>query len=161
MITLRTVSATSLLAFVVTCDHNDAKPTSVAPPPVSYGAGSKGPALFSYEEDGVTLSFWSPSSVRVTRLGGKPCDSELPDKGNMWSGPDVEAAFRAAEVQAVLTRSEVFRSNFPIPSKIIAAARSITWVIAWKELPPAEPPSVQHLQQVLHGVTLNLSSMCT
>jgi hypothetical protein len=127
----------------------------------SQGGTGKVPPLFVFEEDGDTLSFWSPSIVRLIRHldgGTKVCQSELSERGNLWTGSDVERAFQNAVVQNSLktTKAPYSADN---SAKVTAGDASIIWA---KECDKClgQPPEIKHLYTVLHVVMQNRRLLC-
>jgi hypothetical protein len=114
------------------------------------------PFVAGYTEGADTVAFAPPRTVRLEPGG---CTTDLDDDGNMWTGHDVESALADPAVQKALTDRETYKSAYG-PAHLTTASGSITWVIAWKELPPPEPASVHHLQEVLHVVLTNRRSLC-
>lgn len=132
---------------------------------VEIGEGPSGPAgpapLFQYSEDSDTVQFLAPRSVRLVRSAGgtlKVCQYALSDHGNMWSGPEVEKAFRAAEVQSALAPAGApFASD--AAGKLAAGERSLVWASACKKCRAPSAP-LQHLRGLLRTVMLNARLVC-
>ena len=126
--------------------------------------------LFTYVEGGDELTFTPPTWVRLERSGadgGKhACLSELGDKGNMWSGADVENAFRNADVQAALRGGTISYSPEIDDAGVITEAtlRTDKGTIEWKLRPcrycVAAAPGVVALRKVLTGVMMNRRLLC-
>jgi hypothetical protein len=126
------------------------------------GGTTKTPPLFVFEEGGDTLSFFPPKTVRLVRhLDGsntKVCETELPDNGNMWSGADVDHAYRNAEVQKALGNTSV-PYVAEAAGKLTAGDRTITWAANCNEC--AQPPTaIKNLYTVVHGVMFNRRLLC-
>lgn len=157
----------ALVTLLAACGRGDApRPSTVATTSAVTSSESAPPAaspLFTYEEGGSALFFWSSGAVRLVmpdEAGERTCDSALGDKGNLWTRDDVRAAFEHLDVQAALSTRELYRSAYPTPARLVTGAGTVTWVIAWKELPPNEPEAVHHLHEVLHGVLTNRLLLC-
>jgi hypothetical protein len=120
-----------------------------------------GAPLFQYTEDSDTVYFVSPRSVRIARAQNaslKVCQYALSEHGNMWSGPEVEKAFRAAEVQsALLPQSAPYSSEST--GKLTVGTNSITWAAACKKC-REQTAALKHLRQVLSTVMLNARLIC-
>jgi hypothetical protein len=172
---MRASSSPTLVAVVLllsACGRADApRPVATSATPVTAEESAKTPSsgapwatpLFTYEEGGSSLSFSESGALRlvvVGEAGTRTCDSELGDKGNMWTRDDVRSAFDHLDVQKALSDGELYRSAYPSPARLAANGKTVTWVIAWKELPPSEPEAVHHLHEVLHGVLGNRLSLC-
>jgi hypothetical protein len=84
----------------------------------------------------------------------------------MWTGPDVENAFRNADVPAVLRGGVVHYFPEIDDSRVVTEAtlRSDKGTIEWKLRPchycVAPAPGVVHLRQVLAGVMMNRRLLC-
>jgi len=118
--------------------------------------------LFDYQEGADVVSYWPPKTVRLVwhKQGGKTkvCESELPDNGNMWTGPEVEAAFRNREVQRSLrTTKAPYRAD--TAGKLTAAHGTITWATTCDKC-LAPPAGVQQLHTVMRTVMLNRRLLC-
>jgi hypothetical protein len=172
MISRAAVLLSSGLCASSACGRGDApKPTSVVAETTSSSSNAtasgsptpEGPALFVYEEDDDVLSYWSSGALRLvmpTAGSPKTCDGALCDKDNMWTRDDVRAAFDHADVQQALSIDGLYRSAYPSRARLVVGAHTITWVNAWKELPPPEPEAVHHLHEVLHVVLENRAALC-
>lgn len=153
-----------------TASPSAAAPASAhAPAPVDApGLAGHGPApLFWYREDGDTLAFWSPDVVVLTRLGdgGAPrrCRNTLPGdvRGNMYSGREVEAAFRDPEVQ------KIFAGPHGTPYSAESAGTlgagyggdPITWLTACDKC-LADTGGLLRLHEVLRVVMRNQRLLC-
>jgi hypothetical protein len=126
-------------------------------------SSSKTPPLFVYEEGGDTVSFFSPRTVRIVHAargdaGVHSCQYDLPDNGNMYSGPEVESAFRDATVQAELRAHRTYLS--PDGGSITAGADRAQWLVACYYGCTKEPAPMQQLHQVLHVVMRNARLVC-
>jgi hypothetical protein len=138
---------------------------SAAPPPVASGVPSTAP-LFTYVEGIDELSFWPPTTLRLVR-SSRTCMSQLSTgHDNMWTGPDVEAAYADADVQAALAPGA--RHSF-IPEDdhdVITEGllRIGTTTLDWKEEPchfcVATPAGIQRLHHLLVGVMMNRRLLC-
>ncbi|MBK7398475.1 MAG: hypothetical protein IPJ34_19805 [Myxococcales bacterium] len=151
--------------FALTACHDERPLSAPQTPEAKPSASTAATAapLLVYHEDDATLSFWSTGAVRLalaTPTAARTCDTQLGDNGNLWTPADVNAAFRHADVQTALKTSALYRSAYPSRALLEAGASTITWVNAWKELPPSEPEAVRHLHEVLHGLTANRRSLC-
>lgn len=148
-----------------------AAPSSISVPEAVGSTGAPaGPPLFTYEEGSDVLSYWPPTTLRLVRSadgGARTCMSELSTgKDNMWTGPDVEAAFRSADVQAVLRGGTV--SFWPdlddSGAYVEGTLRSGKGTIEWKVRPchwcVAPSKGVQQLRRVLAGVMMNRRLLC-
>lgn len=127
----------------------------------SSGGTGKVPPLFSFEEDGDTISFWSPKTVRIVRRsdgGAKVCQNELPDKGNMWSGSDVEQAFRNPDVQSSLRATKAPYST-EHAARLTVGDAAVTWVTACNKC-LEQSAGIKHLYTVLHTVMRNQRLLC-
>ena len=117
--------------------------------------------LFQYAEDSDTVSFFSPRSVRIARAQSgtlKVCQYVLSDHGNMWTGPEVEKAFRAAEVQsALLPQSAPYSAESA--GKLTVGASSIVWAATCKKC-REQTAALKQLRGVLSTVMLNARLMC-
>lgn len=146
-----------------------AVPTVVpAVTPTAVGSATAVPAgapLFRYSEDGDTVSFWPPRAVRIdpTRpAGDRSCDSELSDNGNMYTGADVEAAFRNDDVQAALRGPAVYGVGKDATLRTTegdAGAGTLEWRAGCRACLP-EPPGVARLREVLAVVVSNRRLLC-
>lgn len=127
----------------------DAPPSSEAPG--SSQPPAPGPVLFSYEEDGDRVELVSPRTTRTIRKSGKTCIDELPDNGNMYSGPEVERAFAHPDVQAALKAHQTYGAESN--GKLVAPDKpgSITWATSCRGC--LEPPAGV---SALHGVLVVL-----
>ncbi len=137
-------------------------------PPASAAAPGSAPdfpdlpsgALFVYREGTDAVAFTPPS--KVTRLGAaKACSYELSDRGNMYSGREVQAAWEAAEVQRALAASTVFLAAEAAPgSKACGAPGCVAWTADCGGLCPAMTRDVAHLQRVLGVLLANARGVC-
>ena len=118
----------------------------------------------TYQEEAGTFSYWANGAVRIvvtTPTGMRTCDGELGEHGNIWTRADLEAALHHADVEAALADAALYRSAYPTRALLSVGPKStITWVNAWKELPPPEPAAVHHLHEVLHVLWANRISLC-
>lgn len=130
-------------------------PTATPPPP---SPAPTPPFVLAYTEGNDTLSFAPPGNVRLTSAG-HDCDTELSPHGNLWTGRDVDAAIHDAAVQNAIAENALYRSHYG-PSRLTTSAGTITWVTAWREWLPPEPPSVHHVQEVLRAITMNRKKVC-
>ncbi len=125
-------------------------------------ATSKTPPLFVYEEGGDTISFFSPKTVRIvhhaTDAGAHACQYDLPDNGNMVSGPEVENAFRASTVQAELHARHGYTSSDT--GKLTAGADTLEWSASCRTNCAPEPAAVQQLHTTLRTVMRNARLVC-
>lgn len=117
--------------------------------------------LFQYTEDSDTVSFLSPRSVRIARAQNgslKVCQYALSDHGNMWSGPEVEKAFRAPEVKsALLPQGAPYASDSA--GKLTVGATSVSWAAACKKC-REQTAALKQLRDVLRTVMLNARLIC-
>jgi hypothetical protein len=125
--------------------------------------GAKTPALFVYEEGGGdTISFFPPSTVRIIHAatadaGVHACQYDLPDNGNMYSGADVENAFKSAVVQSEMRAHHVYVAP---AGKLTAGSDEITWMPICRGACASEPAPVAQLHQTLRTVMLNARLVC-
>lgn len=117
--------------------------------------------LFQYAEDDDTVFFLSPRSIRIARARNGSltvCQYALSDHGNMWSGPEVERAFRAAEVKSALSpQGAPYAAESA--GKLTAGTNSILWAGACKKC-KAQTPALKELHTVLRTVMLNARLIC-
>lgn len=155
---MRAASRLSITFFAILCcaAANETRSATTAPE-----ATAKATPLFSYEEDGDTLSFFPPRTVDLVRAAGskaKSCRGELPDHGNMWSGAEVERAFRDGPVQKALGGAKApYAAEYA--GKLTAGETSIVWAGACKKC-QAAPAALEHLHEVLHTVIRNRRLVC-
>lgn len=126
-------------------------------------SSSKTPPLFVYEEGGDTVSFFSPRTVRIVHAargdaGVHSCQYDLPDNGNMYSGPEVERAFRDPVVQAELRAHHAYLS--PDGGSVTAGSDRVQWLSACYYGCTAEPAAMKQLHQVLRVVMVNARLVC-
>jgi hypothetical protein len=123
---------------------------------------SKTPPLFVYEEGADTISFFPPRTVRIIHgatadAGVHACQYDLPDNGNMYSGADVENAFKNAVVQSEMHAHHVYVAP---AGKVTAGTDEVTWTPACRGLCATEPAPVAQLHQTLRTVMLNARLVC-
>lgn len=117
--------------------------------------------LFQYAEDSDTVFFLVPRSVRIARVRNRSltvCQYGLSEHGNMWSGPDVEKSFHAAEIQSLLAAPGAPYAS-DSAGRLTAGAAGIVWASACKKC-REQPAPLRHLRDVLHTVTLNARLLC-
>lgn len=117
--------------------------------------------LFQYAEDNDTVFFIAPRSVRIARVKNgslKVCQYGLSEHGNMWSGPEVEKAFRAAEIQSALLPSGAPYAS-DSAGKLTAGDAGIIWAGACKKCREQSAP-LKQLRDVLRTVMLNARLLC-
>ena len=144
-------------------------PSAPPPPPPSVAVPATAP-LFTFVEGADELAFWPPVTLRLVRAGDggtRTCTSTLSTGAdNMWTGPDVEAAFAAADVQAALRGGTVsFQAPIDDAGTVEEATlRTPKGTIEWKlracRYCVAPAPSVAHLRDVLAGVMMNRRLLC-
>jgi len=159
--------APAAVLLVIACSRSEPPKPIVAAPekaaPSSTSAPTSAPTL-TYEEGAITFAYWPSGIVRVTvptSTATRSCKSELGENGNIWTKTDLQTAFDDPVVQAALANNDLYKSSYPPRARLVASKGTITWVNAWKELPPPEPPAVHHLQEVLHVLLTNRASLCT
>jgi hypothetical protein len=144
--------------LIATADDVSAKPTTSATassPPLDAT-----PPMFTYVDgDDRRLLYWSSGASRVV-VGGRSCESALGENDNMWTRPDVDAAFHDPDVLAALARHAFFQSAYPTQAEIVAPEGKIDWWNSWDKPPPPEPKAVGHVHEVLHVVLENRVSLC-
>jgi hypothetical protein len=121
----------------------------------------KTPQLFTFEEGDDTIAFWPPKTIRLVRRmgrGTRVCQSELPANGNMWTGRDLEEAFRSADVQESLRTTKAPYSA-DAPAKLTAGDHTITWASECDKC-LAQPDGIKRLYAVLHTVAFNQGLLC-
>ena len=164
--------ALAVVVFAAACARQSPAPASSVTPtptPTAVVAPATAP-LFTFEEGGDELAFWSPVTLRLVRKsdgGTRTCMTALSTgKDNMWTGPDVEAAFAAADVQTALRGGTVYFST-PIDDAGVleeSTLRSAKGTIAWKARPcrycTAPSAGLEHLRSVLAGVMMNRRLLC-
>lgn len=120
-------------------------------------------ALFAYREGGVALAFTPPR--RVTMLGSvdKPCSYELGEGGNMYSGAEIEAAWRNAEAASAVAKSQSFLppDDLALGSEVLGADGKIQWTPFCGGLCIQGPPGVVSLLRVLHVLATNARGVCS
>jgi len=114
--------------------------------------------LFTFAEDGDVVAFRSPATVALERRSGPACTGELPANGNMWSGPEVEQAFRATEVQRALARGDV-RLSHDSDALLTAAGQTVTWEASCDGC-TAPGRQSRHFYGVMHTVLVNRRLVC-
>ena len=82
------------------------------------------------------------------------CQTELPDKGDVWTGRDVEQAFRSPEVQKSLTANDA-ACTADAPAKLTARDKTLRWVGEYDKC-LAQSEGIDHLYDVLRTVMSNL-----
>lgn len=140
-----------------TASSATAEPSPVEVPPLELPKG----ALFVYREGDVTVAFTAPR--RVTRLGAhEPCSHELGERGNMYSGSEIEAAWRNADVTRAETASSAFMppEDLPLGAEVRGATGTITWTPFCGGLCVQGPPGVVSLLRVLHVLATNARGVC-
>ena len=135
--------------------------------PITIEIGEGAPAaagaapLFQYAEDSDTVFFIAPRSVRIARANNgslRVCQYGLSEHGNMWSGPEVEKAFRAAEVQSALTpHGAPYASDSA--GKLTAGDAGLVWAGACKKCREQTAP-LRQLRDILRTVMLNARLLC-
>ena len=159
-----------LIAVVAGCDKGtpatatatasaSATATTVAP-----GGAGHGPApLFWYQEDGDSVAFWSPNVVVLTRRGDggapKVCRSELGERGNMYSGPEVENAFKNPDVQKALAGNVRFTSGATGKLGAGSSGNALEWVTACATC-AGDTGGVAQAHQVMRTLMLNRRLLC-
>jgi len=123
---------------------------------------TKTPALFVYEEGADTISFFPPRTVRIVHgatadAGVHACQYDLPDNGNMYSGADVENAFRNAIVQSEMRAHHIYVAP---AGKVTSGSDEIAWMPVCRGACAAEPAPVAQLHQTLRTVMLNARLVC-
>jgi hypothetical protein len=76
----------------------------------------------------------------------------------MWSGPEVEKAFRAPEVKSALLPQGAPHAA-DSAGKLTAGDSRIVWAAACKKC-RAQSPALKHLRDVLRTVMLNARLSC-
>jgi hypothetical protein len=142
---------------------SSAPATSATPVfPADSGAAIPPGALFVYREGDLALSFTPPR--KVTRLAGgtAPCTYELGDSGNMYSGAEIERAWRDAEVQAAVTRTSAFLAprGVGVASEVRGPSGRIAWTPECGGLCPDGPPGVTRLHGILQVLAVNARAAC-
>lgn len=157
-----------------------ATPTSVATPSSTTSAPAPtttstiavptAAPTFTYVEGTDELTFWAPTTLRLVRAGATPktCMSQLSTgKDNMWTGPDVEAAFANADVQAAIKRGakqsylpEIGDSGVMTEGVLKTTSGSLEWKLVPCHWCVAPPTSIVHLHRVLAGVMMNRRLLC-
>ena len=130
-----------------------------APTPIDTSA----PPMFTYDEEGTTLTYWSSGALRVVVTVGdasRACESALGEGDNMWTRSDVDAAFHDPDVKAAIARRAFFASAYPKAAELVAPEGKIDWWNEWDKPPPPEPAAVHQLHEVLHVVLQNRVSLC-
>lgn len=119
-------------------------------------------ALFAYREGNITLSFASPNHVTLLVPSYKACAYELGGHGNMFSGKEVEAAWKNAEAQNAVASSAVFLSPYEslVSGEVVGANGRIVWTAQCGGLCLKGPPGVNDLLRVLHVVAINARAFC-
>jgi len=145
-----------------TADPPPARPQpETGPAPVATATAGAGP-LFAYVQDGHTVEFTSPNLVHFQRgsRAWRSCRTKLGEDGNMWTGPDVEAAFVNAEVTRALESESAFQVD-GANAKLTATGYpgSLSWTSKCANC-PAEPPGVKHFREVMQTVTANRDAVC-
>ena len=151
----RPLLASVLVLLVAGCvSAEPAQPARQAP------ADDAGPqALFTFEQDSDVIAFWSPRTVSFTKHGSSDaCTTELPDNGNMWSGPEVEQAFRADEVQRALALDGP-RYAAEGDGVLEAGGATLSWRAECDRC-RGQPQAITHLYGVLSTVMLNRRLVC-
>ncbi len=132
-----------------------------SPPPTTAPAPHD-TVLFDYQQGGNAVGFVSPTTILFRRAthGPPPCRTQLRGGGNMWSGADVESAFRNSEVSFALEHTNKYQGE-GAGAKLTAPGYpgSITWAPTCSAC-PAEPPGVKHFRRVMQTVVKNRSSVC-
>ncbi len=141
-------------------------PIASSPPASSAAPGSaastrKPTTTFIYEQDGDTLSFFRPRTLRLVRHadgGTRVCQTELSQsQDNMWTADNLEAALRDPDVVSALA---AHASNTALDAGRLSAGRgSITWQSRCTGCTP-EKPGVERLHQMLRGVMMNRRLLC-
>src|SRR5262245_53407392 len=130
------IACLSIVCFVAANEPNPAVPAPAAPQDTAKAA-----PLFTFEEDGDKASFLPPRGVDFVRAPGhkgRSCLHQLSDHGNMWTGAEVERAFRDAAVQKALGGSQApYAGDYP--GKLTAGSASITWARACKKCQSESP----------------------
>jgi hypothetical protein len=129
---------------------------------VAAAGTAKTSALFVYEEGADTVSFFPPRTVRIVHgatadAGVHACQYDLPDNGNMYSGADVENAFKNAVVQSEMHAHHVYVAP---AGKITSGTDEITWMPVCRGACASEPAPVAQLHQTLRTVMLNARLVC-
>lgn len=119
-------------------------------------------ALFAYREGDVALSFTAPNRVTLLVPSDKPCTYELGDHGNMYSGKEVEAAWKNVDVQKATASTSVFLSpKQPMVSgEVVGPAGRVIWTAQCGGLCLDGPPGVTQLLKVLHVLATNARGVC-
>ncbi len=134
-------------------------PTPHQPPAPAAGDT---PPLFDYMQGGNAVGFVSPTTILFRRAthGPPPCRTQLRGGGNMWTGPDVESAFRNSEVSFAMQHKNEYQGDH-VKAKLTAPGYpgSITWLPTCSGC-PTEPHGVKHFRQVMQTVVVNRSSVC-
>jgi hypothetical protein len=129
-------------------------------------ASAKTPPMLVYEEGADTVSFFGPKTVRIVH-GARPdggvhsCQYDLPENGNMYSGRDVESAFRDPVVQAELHARHSYAS--PDTGNVrdgVTGADRAQWVSSCASGCATEPPAMKQLHQILRVVMVNARLVC-
>lgn len=126
-------------------------------------AGSTKPAsLFVYEEGADTITFFPPRTVRIIHgatadAGTHACQYDLPENGNMYSGADVENAFKNAVVQSEMRAHHVYVAP---AGKVTSGTDEISWMPVCRGACATEPAPVSQLHQTLRTVMLNARLVC-
>jgi len=123
---------------------------------------TKTTALFVYEEGADTISFFPPRTVRIIHgatadAGVHACQYDLPDNGNMYSGADIENAFKNAVVQSEMRVHHVYVAP---AGKVTAGPDEINWMPICRGACASEPAPVAQLHQTLRTVMLNARLVC-
>ncbi len=120
-------------------------------------------ALFSYREDDILLAFTPPSRVTVLSRREGVCAYELGNSGNMYSGAEVEAAFRNADVAAAIAKSSAFLppEDLMIGAELRVGSDRIAWTPFCGGICVNGPPGVVGLLRVLHVVATNARAVCS
>jgi hypothetical protein len=124
---------------------------------------TKTPAFLVYEEGGDTISFFPPRTVRIVHgatasAPAHACQYDLPDNGNMYSGADVENAFKNAVVQSEMHAHHMYRDTGV--GRVTSGTDEMSWTLVCHGACVPEPPPVAQLHQTLRTVLLNARSVC-
>ena len=125
-------------------------------------ATTKPSALFVYEQDGDTITFFSPRTVRIIHAAtssspANACQYDLPENGNMLSGGDVERAFKDPVVQSELHAHHAYSST---DGKLTVGTDGLQWSLICRGACVTEPVHLQQLHQSLRTVMLNARLVC-
>lgn len=119
-------------------------------------------ALFAYREGDLSLAFTLPRRVTLLGRPEKPCSYELAEGGNMYSGAEVEAAWRNADAVRAVSQSQSFMppADLMVGGEARGASGRIVWTPFCGGLCVNGPPGVVGLLRVLHVLATNARAVC-